>query len=38
MSMNKNETEAADNMFLIISWLGILSALSVIVCAALELV
>jgi hypothetical protein len=38
MSMDKNETEAADNMVLIISWLGILSALAVIVCAVLELI
>ena len=38
MSMNKDEIEAAEKRLLIISWLGILSALAVIVYAALELV
>ena len=38
MSMNKDEIEAAEKRLLIISCLGILSALAVIVYAALELV
>ena len=33
-----DEIEAAEKRLLIISWLGVLSALAVIVCAALELV
>ena len=38
MSMNNDEIEAAEKRLLIISWLGVLSALAVIVYAALELV
>jgi hypothetical protein len=38
MSMSKDKIEAAEKRLLIISWLGVLSALAVIVCAALELV
>ena len=38
MSMSKDEIEAAEKRLLIISWLGVLSALAVIVYAALELV
>ena len=34
----KNNIEAAEKRLLIISWLGVLSALAVIVCAVLELV
>ena len=37
MSMSKDEIEAAEKRLLIISWLGVLSALAVIVYAALEL-
>ena len=37
MSMN-DEIEAAEKRLLIISWLGVLSALAVIVCAVWELV
>ncbi len=37
MSMNNDEIEAAEKRLLIISWLGVLSALAVIVYAALEL-
>tara|TARA_B100000530_G_scaffold314415_1_gene243417 strand:+ start:296 stop:406 length:111 start_codon:yes stop_codon:yes gene_type:complete len=35
--MNNDEIEAAEKRLLIISWLGVLSALAVIVYAALEL-
>ena len=34
----KDEIEAAEKRLRIISWLGVLSALAVIVCAVLELV
>jgi hypothetical protein len=42
MSMNKDrfkdDIESAERKILIISWLGVLSAVAVIVCAVLELV
>ena len=41
MSMNedrfKDDIESAERKILIISWLGVLSALAVIICAVLEL-
>ena len=37
MSINNDEIEAAEKRLLIISWLGVVSALAVIVYAALEL-
>ncbi len=38
MSMNNDEIEEAEERLLVISWIGVLSALAVIVCAVLELV
>jgi len=37
MSMSKDEIEAAEKRLLIVSWLGVLSAFAVVVCAVLEL-
>ncbi len=38
MSMSNDEIKAAEKRLLIVSWLGILSALAVVACALLELV
>ncbi len=38
MSMNNNEIEEAEERLLIISWIGVVSALAVIICAVWELV